>query len=47
MNSSKGISEEVAKALDLSLNQIYNYLINGDRTLILVHTTDSDSDGVK
>ena len=44
--ASKGISEEVAKALDVSLNHICTYRSDGRRTLIIVHTTYSGSGGV-
>ena len=34
-DASKGISEEVGKALGVSLNQIDTYRSNGGRTLLL------------
>ena len=45
-NSSKGISEESAKALDVSLNQIYTHPFGGGRTIIIGQTTDSGGGGV-
>ena len=43
---SKGISEEVEKALDMSLNQIYPYRCDGGRILIIGQTTDYGGVGV-
>ena len=46
MNSSKGISEEVANSLDVSLINIYTYLFDGEITLILGQKTNYDGGGV-
>ena len=40
--ASKGSSEQVTKAFSVSLNQIYTYRFDGERTLLLVKTTESD-----
>ena len=45
-DASKGRSEEVAKALDVSLNRIDTYPSDGGRTLLLGQTTDSGGGGV-
>ena len=45
-DASKGISEELSKAFDLSLNQIDNYRSYGEGTLLIVQTTDSGGCGV-
>ena len=45
-DSSKGRSEEVAKAFEVSLNQIDTYRSYEGRTLILGHITDSGGGGV-
>ena len=42
----KGITEEVAKSLDVSLNHIDTYQSDGYRTLLLGHTIDSCGGGV-
>ena len=39
-DESKGSPEEVAKALDVSFNQIDTYRSDGERTLLLGHTTE-------
>ena len=46
VNSSKESSEEVKKSIDVSLNHIYTYHLEGERTLIIGQTTDSDGGGV-
>ena len=46
VDASKGISEEVANATDVSLNKIYTYPYDGGITLLIRHTTDSDGGGV-
>ena len=43
---SKGISEEVAKSLDVSLNHIDTYHSDGGRTLLIGQTTESGGGGV-
>ena len=45
-DSSKGRSEEVAKALDVSLNQIDTYQSDGGRKFLFVQTKDSGVGGV-
>ena len=45
-DESKGRSEEVAKALDVSLNQIDTYQSDGGRKFLLGQTTDSGVGGV-
>ena len=45
-DASKGISEEVAKAIDVSLNQIDTYHNDGGRKILLVNTEDSGGGGV-
>ena len=42
-DASKGILKEVAKALDVSLNQIVNFWSYGGRTLLIGHKIDSES----
>ena len=44
-DSSKGSSEEVAKSLDVSLNQLDTYMYDEGRTLLLGQTTDSGGSG--
>ena len=45
-DASKRSSEEVAKAIDVSLNQIDNYRSYGGRTLLCEQTKDSTGGGV-
>ena len=45
-DASKGSSEEVETALDVSLNQIDTYCSDGGITRLLVHKTDSVGGGV-
>ena len=45
-DTSKGIPKEVAKALDVSLNQIDTYRYYWGRTIIIGQTTDSGGGGV-
>ena len=45
-DASRGSSEEVSKALDVSLNHIDTYQYDGEITLIIGQTTDSGGGGV-
>ena len=45
-DASKGRSEELSKALYVSLNQIGTYWCDGGRTLLIGYKTDSGGGGV-